>query len=228
MKKIVVIVCAFLAICLSSFAQQREVIRVSGKDYPAFKTREQYKFPEFTRSEIYLKNGDTAFVRINLDYFDQHIKYVGANGDTMNLVTKDIKYITAGADTIFNENKQLYEWIGSTSLARLAVRHEMVYSSSETPNGIYGSSSSSTKVESHKAFLGGVQLESNDVLVFRSETTYYIEMIKDGNFVVANKKNLAELFPNSDIEDYIDDNKLDLNNVDDLLKAFSHAHKRKK
>src|SRR5882757_72248 len=227
MKKIIITGCALLCFGLYSFAQYKEILRISGKDFPAFLAREQYKYPGFIRSEIYLKNGDTAFVRINLDYFDQQIKYVGANGDTMNLVKKDIKYITTGTDTIFHENKLLYEWIGSTSKARLAVRHELRFNSAETQGGAYGTSSANLKVESHKALLGGVELSSNEVLIFTSETTYYIELIKDGNFVVANKSNLADLFPNSDIEDYIKDNKLNLDNVDDLLKAFAHAHKKK-
>jgi len=227
MKKFITLSCTLVCFYLHSHAQHEEVLRISGKDYPAFIAKERYKYPEFLRSQIYLKNGDTAFVRININYFDEQIKYVGTNGDTMNLGKKDIKYITTDTDTTFVQNKSLYEWVSSSSIARIVMKHTMTYKTSETQSGVYGTSSSNFKVEGHTGLLGGITLEPTDILIFSSETTYYIEFFKEPGFVVANKKNLAELFPKSDVEEYITENKLDLNNLDDLLKAFTHAHKRK-
>ncbi|MEO9145464.1 MAG: hypothetical protein ABI237_07885 [Ginsengibacter sp.] len=215
-----------LFFCISNlFAQKEETIRVRGNEITKFIAKSKYKFRSFTRSKVYLKNGEIAIARLNYDYFDQAMKYIDEKGDTLSIANgKDIDFISNGLDTFFYQN-QYYEWIASSATARLAVRRTFKLLDRETI-GAYGTSSPAQKVESHTAILGvtKLDLDANEELVFVKKTTYYISTIK-GHFVETNKKSISKLFPHKNIDDYINQNKLDLNKEKDLIDVFVYANK---
>ena len=217
----------FFAIFLFNFAvsaQKTETIRVKGNEAAAFIAKSEYKFPTFTRAKIYLKNGEIASARINYDYFDQTMKYLGGKGDTLIISNiDDIKNISTDLDTFFCENKY-YEWIASSTKARLAMRRTFKFLDSEKV-GAYGTSSPTHNIQSQNAILGvtHLNLDLNEELSFSKETTYYISPI-NGHFVEANKKNISKLFPHKNISDYISEKKLNLTKVEDLVDVFVFAN----
>ncbi len=219
------IACLFFFCIPHLSAQKIETIRVKGNEAADFISKAQYKFPAFTRAKVFLKDGEIASARLNYDYFNQAMKYIDEKDDTLVIANEnDINYISSVLDTFFYQNKY-YEWIASSATARLAVRRTYKLVDREKI-GAYGTSSPANKVESHTAILGitKLDLDISEELVFSKETTYYISSMK-GHFVEANKKNISKLFPRKGIEDYINQNKLNLNKEKDLIDVFVYANK---
>ena len=224
MKKLFLPGFIFFFFTTSLSAQRTEVIRVKGNDVPAFIAKTKYKFPAFTHAKIFLKNGEVASARINFDYFDQAVKYIGEQRDTLILTNDDIKYISSTVDTFFYD-KKFYEWIASSATARLAMLRTYKLNDKQKI-GAFGTSSPTQKIESHDAILGVTHLDlgTNEEYVFSEQTSYFISKT-DGNFVPATKKNISKIFPKKDIENYIASNKLNINKQEDLITLFVYANK---
>jgi hypothetical protein len=67
-------------------------------------------------------------------------------------------------------------------------------------------------------------LDINEEIVFAKQKAYYVSGIKN-HFVEANKKNISKLFPEKDIDNYIKENKLNLNKEEDLVQLFVFVNK---
>lgn len=226
MKTILFIVISFLIFNNTIIGQKTETIRVKGIAAKIFFEKGEYKFPSFTRSKIYFKNGEPASARINYDYFSENIKYIGEKKDTLTIQNAaDIEYIAADLDSFFYDSKW-YEWIASSATARLGQRVTYKLISSDVV-GAYGISSPAIKVESKSALLYGatLELDENKEYTFKKETTYYISPNDKIRFVIANAKNIGKLFPKKNISGYISENKLDLNKTEGLMDVFVFANK---
>jgi hypothetical protein len=229
MKKAILITCTFILSISFSNAQKTETITVKGLDIDNFIAQTEYKYPSYTRAKVFLKDGDIASGRFNYDYFSQEMKYIGEKGDTLAIANEhDINFIAIGTDSFFY-NKGYYEWIASSGIARLAVKHifKLVERQSVGPFGI---SSATTGIQKIGRVFGNgrpYDLLPNEELVFSKETTFYISPTrgKKNDFVVANKNNIDKLFPKINIEEFIKQNKINLNNVEDLLLLMVYISK---
>ena len=173
-----------------------------------------------------------ASARVNYNNFLQVMKYIDEKGDTLEIANADdINYIAAGADTIFYDDGY-YEWVATSGTARLAVKHTY----KEGPKalvGAFGTSSPAKNLESHTKILNdgasSKDLSPDEVVTFSKETTFYISSIngKRNNFVVASKKNIDNLFPKKKVEDFIKENKLNLNKEEDLIDLMVYISKPK-
>lgn len=218
------IVALLLAASTAVNAQNVETIRVKGAKAADFIEKSQYKFPAFTKGKVYLKDGEVATARLNFDYFSNVVKYIDEKGDTVQIAnTEDVDYITTPMDTFFVDSK-FYEWVATSSKARLAARRVLKLAQKEKV-GAYGISSPTQNIVSHGMLLDATnyKLETNDEYVFSRETTYFISGPK-GKFVEANKKNISKMFPKKDIEEYVKDNNLNLNKEKDLMDLFVYAN----
>ncbi len=229
MKKVLFNIVVFLISFFNSLGQKTETITVKGLDIDNFIAQTEYKYPSYTRAKVFLKDGDIASGRFNYDYFSQEMKYIGEKGDTLAIANEhDINFIAIGTDSFFY-NKGYYEWIASSGIARLAVKHifKLVDRQSVGPFGI---SSATTGVQKIGRVIGNgrqYDLLPNEELVFSKETTFYISPTKGkkNDFVVANKNNIDKLFPKINIEEFIKQNKVNLNNVEDLLLLMVYISK---
>ena len=115
---------AALFFCLSGLlAQKTETIKVTSYDYADFLAQNQYKYPSYTQGKIAFKNGSVALTKINYNYFLNTIKFIGANGDTLEIAkADDIAFIATGTDSFFYDNGY-YQWAASSAAARLAIRY---------------------------------------------------------------------------------------------------------
>jgi hypothetical protein len=231
MKKFTSFAVAFL-LCSVSFSQNVERITIKGEELNEFYDKEQYKYPQFISSHIYLKNGDTAVGKLNYNFFDQTMRYINGKKDTVVIANeKDISYITVKSDTFFYDNG-FYEWGASSGKARLAVKH--IYRLVERKTiGAFGTSSPAKNIQNIDKILGAssYNLGQNEELVFAKETTYYISLIKGlkNDFVQVNKKNLSdldEMFPKKNVEDFVKENKLNLNKEEDVLDLFIYLNQK--
>src|SRR4029078_5341769 len=115
------LLCLLILFTNSLFAQ-KETFKITGADYPDFIAKNQYRYPAYTRAKIFLKNGEEAAARINYNNFLQTVKFISGT-DTLEIANQDdINCIVVGADSIFCD-KNYYQWIASSSVARLAVIH---------------------------------------------------------------------------------------------------------
>ncbi len=228
MKKLCILSFLF-SICIASFAQNVEKFTVTDADLESFLSKERYKYPNFVSSRIYLNNGDTAFGRINLNYFDQTMRFINEKNDTVAISNqKDIKLITAGSDTFFYDNG-FYEWAASSATIRLAIKHKMRLIERK-PVGAFGTSSQAKNIQTVDKILGAnsYDLSPNEEMVFSKETTYYISPINGlaNNFLIVNKNNLKDLFPRKNVEGFIKENKINLNKEEDVIDVFIYLSKK--
>lgn len=232
MKKALIITCTLILSLSFLYAQKTETMKVSGSDYPDFLAKNEYKYPVYTKAQIAFKNGVMASARINYNNFKQSMKYIGEKGDTLEIANpEDINYIAIGADSLFYHEGAYYQWVASSATARLVAIHKF----KEGPRalvGAFGIASPAKHVESRDAMLNdnGVstrQLGKNEEVTIIKETTYYISPLKDNTrFVAANKKNLDRLFPKKNVEDFIKENKINLNKEEHLIDLMVHLSKK--
>lgn len=224
---ILIIVCNF-----NSQGQKIETIKITGAEYPEFINKYEYKFPAYTRAKIALKNGDIAYARINYNNFFNTLKYIDGKGDTMEIANaEEIAYINAGLDTLFYENGY-YEWVASSGLARLVVRRAY----KEGPRALVGAfgtaSPAQNVVTAPRVSIDGLashKLNPNEQIAIIKETTFYINNLNNPKigFVLATKKNIDKLFPKLKVQDFIDENKLNLNKEEDLIDVMVYISNKK-
>lgn len=219
MKVPLFIGCVLLAFT-SSFAQTTEIIRIKGGELPYFIAKEGYRYPTFMQSRVYFKDGDSAGGRLNYNYLLQSMQFMDPKGDTLVISNeKNISYISIGMDTFFYDNGY-YEWIASSATAKLAVKHSLKTAGTQKL-GAFGIPSATNKIESQDEIrsYNTQKLDINEEIVFAKQKAYYVSGLKN-HFVEANKKNMSKLFPEKDIDNYIKENKLNLNKEGDLVDLF--------
>lgn len=231
MKKAFLITCIFI-LCISfSYSQNTEHMKFSGQEYSEFIAKNQYKYPAYTKARIAFTDGNMGSARINYNNFTEVMKYIDEKGDTLEIANpQDISYIAIGADSIFYDNGY-YQWVASSGSARLAVK--LKYKEAfRALVGAFGSASPARHVESRdKVRMSGdistQPLPGNEEITIAKEVTYYISPINDkkNNFVLATKKNIDKLFPKKKVEDFIKDNKLNLNKEEDLIDLMVYISK---
>ena len=227
MKKTLTLV-AVLFICIShSFAQSTERITVKSEDLPWFYEKQEYKYPEFIKAKVYFKNGDVAGGKLNFNYLSNTMKMVDKK-DTMSLENEgEINFVTAGLDTFFYNNGY-YEWVASSPTARLAVKTTLKLAQRIKLTSSYGTGSPADKVVTLPIVMdfSTHPLSVNEELVFTKEKKYFICPIKGENkFVEATRSNISKLFPKKNIDDFIRDNRLNLNKEQDLIDVFVYISK---
>ncbi len=229
MKKTVSIAFASL-ICIISFAQNVERLIIKGSEFSSFYEKYEYKYPGFTRANVYFTNGDTARGKLNFNYFDQSMRFINEKHDTVAIANEsDVNLITIGTDTFFYDNG-FYEWVATSAKVRLAAKHIFKLAERKTI-GAFGTSSPAKNIQTIDKILGlsSYDLLPNEELVYSRETKYYISSVKGlkNNFVVANKNNLSTLFPKMNVDEFIKANKLNLTKEEDLIDVFIYVSKTK-
>ncbi len=227
MKKSITISTLILYSCCV-FSQTVEILRIKGSEVADFVAKTGYKYPAYTKAKAYFKNGDVASGRFNFDYFLQEMKYLGEKGDTLAITNMaDIKYIAFPADTFFYDKGYL-EWAASSATARLAIKTEFKLADRQSI-GAFGTTNPGVKIDNFVFYREGfntLQLQVNEEYVFLKRKTYYISPI-DESFALVSKKNISRIFPKKDIENYIKENKINLNKEADLVDLFVYANKPK-
>lgn len=220
MRALLFIAYALLIVTINSFAQTSKEIRIKGGEVSDFIAKEQYKYPIFMRSRVYLNNGDSAGGMFNYNYFLQAMQFIDQKGDTLVISNeKDIKYIKTGTDTFFYDNGY-YEWVASSATARLALKRSLK-SVDAQKLGAFGIPTATNRIQSQDEIRSFYiqKLDIMEEIVFTKVNSYYVSGIKN-HFVEANKKNISKLFPKKDIDNYIKDNKLNLTKEEDLVQLF--------
>ena len=187
-----------------------------------------YQYPKFSRGKIIFKNQTTTEALINYNYLIGEIEFIGPGNDTLAIAKHQlptIQRIIVNKDTFYYDEGYLQQVL-QTQMGKLARRQMLVITKIEKL-GAYDRPSSSTKTESmiiFKDYYGStvnhdLRVRENITMAYRSEYFFGDNYL---SFLLANKKNLLKLYPSRKhmINNYLDENKVDFRNIDDLKKMF--------
>lgn len=221
MRHSLLIACAIFIALTCAFGQAPELIRVHRNELFSFIKKEEYRYPEFMKARVYFNNGDSAGGMLNYNYLQHAMMFIDDKNDTVAIADeKNINYVKIGTDTFFYDNG-FYQLIASSSTAKLAVKY-VLKTSGPQKTGAYGFAAPTADVESwidYKNFTNQ-KLGINEEFVFVRQKIYYVSGSKK-HFVEANSKNISRLFPKKDVNTYIKENKLNLNDEKDVMRLFA-------
>jgi hypothetical protein len=225
MKKIISIIACLFVFSTLVYSQSSETIDIKDDQLQSFFETEVYKYPNFERAHIFLKNGDKASARVNYNYLLHGLQYLKNKKDTLLLTNKEnIKYITISTDTFFFDDAY-FEWMATAPTSRLLKQKTIKYLGS-FPIDANGQIMRSAKVEHIDAIQGATSysLSMNEAIEFRKKVVYYLNAMDD-KFVEANKENFIAFYPNKAIEQYIFDKKIKFDKEEDVFDLFVFANK---
>lgn len=205
-------------------------IKTGSKVGDVLPLREIYYYPEFTKGEVFFKDGTTATVKMNYTRLFDQMLFINTKGDTLALAEeKTIKFINILKDTFYYDEGYI-RIIDDNDFVKLAEKE--VWEVADIKKTGTHNTYSTPGVTSVKSFRDGNDanrnsLTLNEDIVLRKETQYFIGD-EYNHFVRAGKKKLMQLFPKEqrNIETYLKENKVDFNKKDDLEKLFQFLSQR--
>ena len=184
-------------------------------------TTDLYEYPQFAYGTVNYRDGNISRGSMNYNRFLDELQFITLKGDTLSLTNeKNIRFINIGEDTFFYDQGYI-KLVNSTANMKLGIK-QMLRIIDKQKMGAYGMVSSTTAIDSYYSFNDGIQVYNLTVmqdLVLAKEVQYYIGD-NYNHFVVANKKNVMQLFPRQHraILSYLKENTVVFNNKEDLDK----------
>ena len=210
---------------LSCYAQGEQwTVRIGQNAKDVLGDRNIYKYPQFMQGIVYLKDGTASAASLNLNLFNGEMHFINLANDTMAVADEgNIKLIIIQNDT-FYYSKVFVQLLHGNSEAKLG-RIEAIKPVNFTKETAYEQTSSVSSVNSASYFYGNSQVaklsQTKDV-VLHKETVYFIGD-RFNSFLPVTRKNIFRLFNSQKtaIDNYIKDNKIELNRQEDLLKLIA-------
>jgi hypothetical protein len=213
--------------CMGLFAQKNKMVTVKAGSniMDALSHSEVLYYPVFTNGKVMRKDGSTAEAKLNYNRLVDEMHFIGPSGDTLALSNElTVRYVAVGKDTfLFNDGGYL-RIIGNSGRAKLAQKQVWVVSDSRAI-GAYNTSNLSSSITSYTSYNEGGKLYTMTVnadLVLKKIEQFYLGN-NSNHFVLATKKNLLMLFPDSDRNEvYLKENKIDFSKENDLTKLIAY------
>ena len=181
---------------------------------------ELYKYAVFTMGEVAFRNGTAANVKLNYNSVFGEIQYIDPkNGDTLSLaVEKDIRFIAVEKDTFYFDEGWI-ELIGGTPEVRIGKKKLLELTNREKLGAM---EAPGFAVETYTKYTGSQHMKdlvAKEKLTFTEHISYYFGD-RFNHFSRANKKGLYKIYGDAHerVDKWITENKIDLNNEDDLKK----------
>lgn len=221
MKKIICMIYAGFVFSAGLSAQTTETIRLKGQEAQDFIAKEEFRYPEFRTGRVYFNNGDSAGATFNYNFLVEKMLFINTKGDTVEMVNENtISHITVGKDTYYYYANDYYQQLPGSGTCRLVIKQKLKIVGDELV-GAYGVASPTNKIYAVDGFMDmhTHKLSLNEEMTFAKQKTFFL-MDAKGNFVTANEKNFAKLFPAKKQagKNYIAQNKLNLDDEEDLEK----------
>lgn len=216
----------FFLFTLTITAQTKKSFTVNPgeKIVEAIPLAEIYTNAEFRLGTVVLKNGTSAFVKLNYNSVFGEMQYINPQkGDTISLAEeKNIKFVAIEKDTFYFDEAWL-QLIDSDSAVKIAKKKllEMVNKEKLGAMDVPGFAA----IETYSKFTGSQhmkELVAKERLTFTEHNTYYFGD-RFNHFSKANKKSLLNLYRGSEkrIEDWLKEAKIDFSNEEDLKRLFN-------
>lgn len=188
----------------------------------------QFKYPEFRSGQVVFKDGSIAPAKLNYSYLTGEVEFIGPANDTLSLSddkTPLVKEILIDS-SVYCFNKDYFEVIAGNSETGRLLKRQVFYEVEREKIGAYGVAAPNSSIQTFGA-VGNTgptfrnNLVANENLYLKLGVVYFIET-KKGELVPCDKKNLLKVFSSKKgmINDYLDKNKVNFNNEDDVKGLF--------
>ena len=205
-------------------------VKAGEKIEDVLKPSDIYFYPQFIYSKVLFKDGRVADPYMNYNRLYDQMLFISEKGDTLALTDeKNIEFIVNDWDVFYYSGGYL-RLIADDTVIKLAEKQTWVLADIRKM-GSHGRPTTSVAITSLSYFSNGQdaakskELIMNEELVIRKETHYYFGD-KYNHFVPATKKRLLNLFSKDEqhIENYLNENKVNFDKKDDLLKLCQFLH----
>ena len=206
-------------------AQTKKTFTVNAgqKVVEAIPVNELYSHPEFTLGTVQLKDASEAVVKLNYNKVFGEIQYIDPEtGDTLSLAEeKNIKFVAIEKDTFYFDEVWL-QFVSGNSTLKMAKKKLLEMTNKEKLGAMevpgFGS------IETYTKFTGSQHMKdlvAKEKLSFSEHVSYYFGD-RFNRFSKATKKGLLKMYSKKEkvLENWLDDNKIDFSNENDLAKLF--------
>lgn len=181
--------------------------------------KEIFQYPNFVQGVVVFRDGTSAPGKLNYNRLVAEIQFIDPKGDTLSLANeKNILISLIGTDTFYFSDGYVRQL---TTGPHLKIGERIAFKEFINKPGAYGLSSATTATNTVSDLLNlrSQKLEVSQELVLVKNTNYLLGD-KFNWFVVADKNTVLRFLPGKkgEIEDFIDKNKTNFNNGDDLVK----------
>jgi hypothetical protein len=227
MKKAFVLFVTLATTVIANAQLHEKIIVKAGENIgEAISSSGMYRFPKFTEGSFEMKDGTKSRAIFNYHIGNGEMMYISNKGDTMAIGAPDeLVHVTIGGTTqyIYN-NKAYHEILLEGPPAKLAKRVKINLQNDR--KGGYGESAPASSQAQLSNFAMGSQFLSlsYDVEILKTTSFYWLD--GKNNLQPATKKNTVKLVSKdkqSKLEAYIDENKTNFNNEDDLRRLLAFA-----
>ena len=220
----------FIAIIASSqiTAQTKKTFTVepAQKIVEAIPVTALYSHPQFTLGTVQLKDASEAVVKLNYNNVFGEMQYIDPkNGDTLSLAEeKNIRFVAIEKDTFYFDEVWL-QFVSGNSTLKIA-KKKMLEMTNKEKLGAMGTPTLGGAIETYNKFTGSQHMRdlvAKEKLTFTEHVSYYFGD-RFNHFTKANKKGLLKMYSKKEkeLEKWLDENKIDFSNEDDLKKLFTY------
>lgn len=210
-----------LVVCFFAKAQAQETYTIKPGEniLEVVQLKNLFQYPAFVDGVVFFKDGRAVKSRLNYNYFNAQIQFIDAKGDTLTLADENtVKNIVIAKDSFCYDGGyiQLIQQGAAVTLGK-----RVYFKDFEQKKGAYGLSSGTSSAINATS----VVVDSKS---FNFNTEYELTLIKNTDYVIGNKneflladkKNLAKLFPKykKTIAEYLDNTSINFKREDDLKK----------
>ncbi len=199
-------------------AQETYTIKPGENILEVVQLKNLFQYPSFVDGIVIFRDGRAVKSRLNYNYFNAQIQFIDRNGDTLTLSEENtIKHIVISKDSFCYVGGyiQLIQQEGAVSLGK-----KVYFKDFEQKKGAYGLSSgtssaiTASSIVDHKPFNFNAEHE----LTLIKNTDFFVG--NKNEFLVADKKNLAKLFPKhkKTIAEYLNNTSINFKREEDLIK----------
>ena len=213
-------ICSILIFCMTLSAQDYKVVRVKAgtKVQEYYPVDKRYRYSEFVQGQVVLKNGKSNNLKLNYNFIFGEIEFIQA-ADTLYISKKkDVRFVVA-QDTFFYDNG--YIEVISGGQLRVGLK-QYVRIKDILKEGALGTTNRNASIDTYSSVTSSnvsYELIPNSDIEVQMTLEYYLSKSSQ-DFILFNKKNAIQLFPQSadEIKAYIKSNKVDFDSRDDLLR----------
>lgn len=222
MLLLVMIMCT----CVTAQLAQKTIVRAGDDIGPAISPTGHYRFAQFTEGIVTMKHGSKYKARLNFHICNGEMQFIDSKGDTLQIAqAEDVDNIHIGANTEFTfSEKAYYELVGESPAGKLGKRIRI-----QIANDRKTAFGQSDPTGSHSLVNDITYGQLNYVLAYDVEvkkTTTYFWIDSENKAVPATPKNSLKLVKKdkqSNLQAFIDENKINFNNEEDLRKLLAFA-----
>lgn len=228
MKKQFLLCLLFSLVVFPAVAQEDVFTVQPGEKFAdAIPDAARYYLPRYEKCQVAMKDGRSGTLLLNYNFLFEEMMFVDAKGDTVSVISPgEFKYFVLGKDTFFFDKMYLRD-IGTYGDYRLAVRTYFDVSDVKKQGPLGGTTSVGIDVMRRTDAtdnFGPRELVAREVTTVKKYRLYFVGNEANG-FERATKKNILRLYrkKSEQIRSYINDNHINYNKEEDLVKLLSRV-----